>query len=154
MDNLCNICELISCLPAPAPLPVPEFNVNFPEGPLIQVDSLFPNFHSLTEGGNLGLQNIGGNQDNALQNVGGNQGLQNGGQEQGLQTGGKNQNGLQTGGQEQGLQTGGKNQGGLQTGGQEQGAQTGGNNQGGLLAEDGAGDNLPVDLDLTGAKAI
>ncbi|MBS5167335.1 MAG: hypothetical protein KHY65_04760, partial [Corynebacterium sp.] len=80
--------------------------------------------------------------------------LQNGGQEQGLQTGGKNQNGLQTGGQEQGLQTGGKNQGGLQTGGQEQGAQTGGNNQGGLLAEDGAGDNLPVDLDLTGAKAI
>ena len=124
MDNLCNICELISSLPAPAPLPVPEFNVNFPEGPLVQVDSLFPNFHSLTEGGNLGLQNVGGDQ------------------------------GLQNGGQEQGLQTGGKNQGGLQTGGQEQGAQTGGNNQGGLLAEDGAGDNLPVDLDLTGAKAI
>ena len=128
MDNLCNICELISSLPAPAPLPVPEFNVNFPEGPLVQVDSLFPNFHSLTEGGNLGLQNVGGDQDNALQNVGGNQGLQNAGGDQlngGDQIGGdKLDKGDKVGG-DQVNDKGqiGERQSGFQTGGQDQSLQ-------------------------------
>lgn len=132
MDSICTIAECLSNLPS-IEVNLPEL----PDGPYVTVEPLFPNFHSITEGGDLGLQQVGGDQSNALQQVGGNQQLQEVGGNQGLLNNGGDL-GLQNGGQEQGLQTGGQDQAlqdveggqGLQNGEQQNKLQEVGRDQG------------------------
>ena len=55
MDSICSLAECLSNLPS-IPLPAgPLVDVN----PSLTIEPQFPNFHSFTEGGDLGLQNIG-----------------------------------------------------------------------------------------------